>query len=71
MRIVESNKPRPVRSVERKRVGETMRSPRSCLDARDFKLEPVALFQMMNAPVERQQELEAMVRRRATIHIIL
>jgi hypothetical protein len=46
-----------------------MRSLRGCLNARDLELEPIALFQMMNAPVERQQELEAMVPRSQT-HII-
>lgn len=39
------------------------------LDASDFELEPVPFFEMMNAPVERQQELEPVVER-TIVHII-
>jgi hypothetical protein len=46
-----------------------MRPVSGCLAARNFEFEPVALFEMMDAPVERQQELEAMVRP-APSHII-
>ena len=46
-----------------------MRPVTGCLAERDVEFEPVALFDMMNAPVERQQELEAMVRP-APSHII-
>ena len=35
-----------------------MRSLRVCFNAPDFELEPIALLQMMNASVKRQQELE-------------
>ncbi len=42
---------------------------RSCFAARDFELEPIAFLEMMDAPVERQQEFEAVVGR-TPIHII-
>lgn len=29
-----------------------------CTDERDFEFQPVALFKMMNAPIERQQKFE-------------
>jgi hypothetical protein len=47
-----------------------MRSVPSRLDPCDFELEPVALFEMMNAPIKGEQELEAMIRRAPT-HIIV
>jgi hypothetical protein len=46
-----------------------MRPVRGRRDAGDFELKPVALFEMMDAPIESEQELKAMVRC-ATIHII-
>jgi hypothetical protein len=46
-----------------------VRPKRRGLDARDFELEPVSLLEMMDTPVERQQELEPVVGR-ASVHII-
>ncbi len=46
-----------------------MRPVRRRRDAGDFELEPVALFEMMDTPIEREQELKPMVRW-ATSHII-
>ena len=46
-----------------------MRPIRRRRNAGDFELEPVALFEMMDAPIKAEQELKAMVRR-ATTHII-
>jgi hypothetical protein len=37
-------------------------------NTRDFELQPIALFEVMNAAVEPQQELEPMIW--PTIHII-
>lgn len=49
-----------------------MRPVSGCLDARDLELEPVALFEMMDAAVEREQELEAMVRPPAeSYHLVI
>jgi len=45
-----------------------MRPVRGRSDARYFELEPVALFEMMDAPIKSEQELKAMVRRKT--HII-
>jgi len=69
VRVIESDQPGAVRRVQRERVTEAMRPLRRRLHALDFEFEPVSPFQMMNAPVERQQELETIVRR-PPIHII-
>jgi hypothetical protein len=66
VRIVESDQARAVRRVEGERVGQAVRPFRGRLDEGDFELEPVALLEVMNAPIERQQELEAMVDRAST-----
>src|SRR5271166_5407521 len=49
--IVEADQPRAVRSVQRERVGQAVRALLGRLDALDFELDPVALFQMMNASI--------------------
>lgn len=46
-----------------------MRSLWRSLDARDFELEPVPFLEVMNAPVEREQELKPVVRG-TSVHII-
>ena len=46
-----------------------MRPLRGHANASELEFDPIALFEMMNAPIERQQELEAMVRR-ASSHIM-
>ena len=69
VRIVESDQSRPIRRMKRERVGQAMRSVRRRIDAHDFEFEPVALLEMMDAPIECEQELQVMVRR-APSHII-
>jgi hypothetical protein len=45
-----------------------MRPVLGSLDPPDFELERVALFEMMDAPVEREEEIQAVVQS-APIHI--
>jgi hypothetical protein len=40
-----------------------------CLDAPDLELEPIAFFEMMDAPIEREQELEPVLGL-TSVHII-
>jgi hypothetical protein len=68
VRVVESDQSLAARRVQCKRVGEAMRPLGGRPNTRDFELQPIALFEMMNAAVEPQQELEAMIW--PTIHII-
>jgi hypothetical protein len=58
MRVVEADQPGTVRRVQRERIRQAVWSLLGCLDALDLKLEPVAFFKMMDAPIEREQELE-------------
>ncbi len=66
VRVVESDEPSAVWRVQREGVGQAMWSFRRWRHTRDGELQPVTFLQMMNAPVERQQELESVIRRRAT-----
>ena len=67
--IVEADQPRAVRSVQRERVGQAVRALLGRLDALDFELDPVALFQMMNASIESQKEFESLFGR-SLFHIM-
>jgi hypothetical protein len=67
VRVVEADQSRPVGRVKRKRIGQAVRPVLGCLDARNFEFKPVALFEMMDTSVEREQELEAMARPRRII----
>jgi hypothetical protein len=40
-----------------------------CLDSLDLELEPVAFFEMIDAPIEREQELEPVLGF-TTVHIM-
>jgi hypothetical protein len=55
--------------VQGERVRQAVRPLCDHSDASDSERDPVALFEMMNAPIKRQEELEAMIRR-AFVHII-
>ena len=59
MRIVKSHQPSPVQLMQSERVVQTMRSLRSRRHTLDLELQPVALFKMMNAHVERKQVFES------------
>ena len=49
-----------------------MRPVRRRIDAGDFELEPVALFEMMDAPIKFEQVLKAMVRRATeSYHLVI
>jgi hypothetical protein len=58
MRVVEPDQPGTVRRMQRERVRPAVWPLLGCLDALDLELEPVAFFKMMDAPIEREQELE-------------
>jgi hypothetical protein len=60
VRVVEPDEPRAVRCVQREGIGQAVWPLRRCRDAPDFKLEPVALFKMMNTAVECEQKLESL-----------
>jgi hypothetical protein len=59
MGIVETDQSRAIRRVQRERVGQSVRSLLGRLDALDFELDPVALFEMVDATIESQQEFES------------
>src|SRR5688572_21638802 len=61
VRVVESHEPCPIRSVEAERVRQTVRSLHRGLEARDLKLQPVPLLEVMNSTVKRNQKLKTMI----------
>jgi len=69
MGVVEADQPRAIGRVQRERVGQTVRAFLGRLDALDLELDPVALFEMMDAAIESQQELKS-VFGSAALHII-
>ena len=58
VRVVEPDKPVAVGTVQRERVAQSVRSFRRRLHAGNLEFEPIALFEVMHAAVERQQEFE-------------
>jgi hypothetical protein len=48
-----------------------MRPVRCRVDAGNFKLEPIALLEMMDAPIKCEQELQAMIRRAESYHLVI
>ena len=69
MGVVETDQPGAVRTVQRERIVQAVRSRWARLDAPDLELDPVAPFKMMDSSVERQQELKVVLVR-AVFHII-
>jgi len=61
MRVVEPDQPGTVRRMQRERIRQAVWSLLGNLDPLDLELEPVAFFKMMDAPIEREQELERIV----------
>src|SRR5882672_3804144 len=59
MGIVKAHQPCAIRCVQRERVRQAVRSLLGRLDALNFEPDPVALFEMMDAPIESQQEFES------------
>jgi len=51
-------------------MGQTVRLTCMGLDPPDLELDPIALLEVVDTAVERQQEREAMIRRGAPDHII-
>ena len=58
MRVVETDQPYALRIVQCERIAEPVRPLCRWRDALELELEPVALFEVMNAPIERQEEFE-------------
>src|SRR5581483_9643740 len=56
MGVIETDQPRTIRRMERQRIGQSMRPSFTPRDLSDLESDPIALFEMMNAPVEGQQE---------------
>ena len=56
--IVETDQPRSVRIVQGEGVAQSMGTLRRRLHAPDLEFEPIALFEMMHAAIERQQKFE-------------
>jgi hypothetical protein len=56
--IVEPDQPGAGRRAQGERVREAVGSLLGCLDAPDLELEPLAYLEVMDAPIEREQELE-------------
>lgn len=69
MRIVEADQSSPVRRVQRERIGQAVRTRRSCLDALDLELHPIPLFEVMDTSIEAQQELK-LIFGHSIVHII-
>jgi hypothetical protein len=55
--------------MQRERVRQAVWSLLGCLDALDLELEPAAFFKVMDAPIEREQELEPVLGL-ISVHII-
>ena len=59
MGVVEADQSRAVGCMERERIGQSMRPILTCLNLLEF--DPVTFFEMMDVPIEGEQELERMV----------
>jgi len=59
--IVETNQPIAVRIVQRERVAQPMRTFLRRHDPLDLEFQPVAVFEMMNAAIKRQQKLQCVL----------
>jgi hypothetical protein len=64
MCIVEADQPRSIRRVKCKRIGQAVWPALGRLYSFDLEPDPVTFLEMMNAPIERQQELERMIKPR-------
>jgi hypothetical protein len=61
MRIVKSDQPPAVRIVQRERIAQAVGPLRRRCDLPDLEFQPIALFEMMNTPVERQEIFEGVL----------
>lgn len=61
MGIVEAYEPATLRIVKRERISEAVRSCEAGADLPDLELQPISLFQVVNAAVERQKKFEGMI----------
>jgi hypothetical protein len=52
MGVIETEQSRAVRCMQRERIRQAVRALLGSLDALDFELDPVAFFEMMDAPIE-------------------
>src|SRR5436309_2394449 len=61
MSVIEANEPRAIRCMQCEGIGEAMRPRSRRLDALDLELDPVALFELVDTPIESQQKLKAVI----------
>ena len=61
MGVVEADQSRAVGRMEGERIGQSMRPILTRLNLLDLELDPVTFFEMMDVPIEGEQELERMV----------
>jgi hypothetical protein len=61
MGVVKADQSRAVGSMERERIGQSMRPLLMRLNLLDLELYPVTFFEMMDGPIEGEQELDRMV----------
>ena len=52
--VVETDQPCAVRRMERERISQSMRPILTLLDPLDLELDPVPLFEVVDAPIEGQ-----------------
>ncbi len=58
MSVIEPQEPRSLWVVQRKSVAQAVGTFRGRLHPLDLELEPIALFEMVDAPVEAQQKFK-------------
>ena len=58
MSVVKAQQPGALGIMQRERVMQAVRTLRRCLGTLDLELQPEALFEVMNAGIERQQEFQ-------------
>jgi hypothetical protein len=69
MSVVEPDETRSIRRVQRERIPQAVRPSWRRFNPADFEFEPIAVLEIVDTPVERQEEFQRMIRR-VPIHII-
>ena len=62
MGIIEADQTGPVRRMQRERICQAMRPLGRNVNAADLEFDPMALLKVMDAAIEGEQELQAVVR---------
>jgi len=61
IRVIKTKQPQPVGIMQREGIAQSVRSLRCRLYPLDLKLEPIALLEVMDAPIEGHQKFEGML----------